>query len=191
MVTTATVLSGIEMGEDEYLESLAHSSRFEFTNGMVTAKRRPYMTQKGHVAIAEEISAAFREYRKARGGFGGQTPTTNLSQGADRVYRLPDFAYWAPGRRVGDSVFDAPTAVIEIVSPDQNVADLRAKCRFYRARGADVCWLIHPDQRWAEVWDASSDGIGLAADGALESAAVPGLRLPLAQLWAAIDAAPA
>ena len=78
MESATIVLSGIEMGEDEYLESLSHSNRFEFTNGVVTARRGPYRTQKSHVAVAEEISAAFREYRKARGGFGGQTPTTNL-----------------------------------------------------------------------------------------------------------------
>jgi Uma2 family endonuclease len=191
MVAMATVLSGIEMGEDEYVSVLSHSSRFEFTNGVVTAKRRPYMTQKSHVAIAEEVAGAFREYRRERGGFGGQTPTTNLSQGGDRVYRLPDFAYWSPGRRVGDSVFEPPTVVIEIVSPDQSVADLRAKCRFYRARGVDLCWLIHPEERWAEVWDASGDAARLAPHGALESVALPGFRLPLAQLWAAIDTAPA
>jgi Uma2 family endonuclease len=191
MVTTTLVLSGIDMSEDEYLETLSHSRRFEFTNGVVTAKRGPYMTQKSHVAIAEEISAAFREHRRATGGFGGQTPTTNLSQGPDRVYRLPDFAYWAPGRRVGDSVFDPPSAGIEIVSPDQTVADLRAKCRFYRSRSIDVCWLIHPDQRWAEVWDGRNEGARVPEGGALESEALPGFRLELARLWAAIDAAPA
>jgi Uma2 family endonuclease len=191
MVTAALVLSGIDMSEDEYLETLAHSKRFEFTNGVVTAKRGPHMTQKTHVAIAEEISAVFREYRMARGGFGGQTPTTNLSQGFDRAYRLPDFAYWAPGRRVGDSIFDPPSAGVEIVSPDQSVADLRAKCRFYRSRGIDVCWLIHPDQRWVEVWDASNEGVRVPEGGALETAALSGFRLELTRLWAAIDAAPA
>jgi Uma2 family endonuclease len=191
MSSAAIVLSGIEMSEDEYLASLSHSNRFEFTNGVVTAKRGPLMTQKAHVALAEEISAAFRAYRMARGGFAGQTPTTNLSRGADRVYRLPDFAYWAAGRRVGDSIFDPPTACVEIVSPDQNFADLRMKCRLYRARGVDVCWLIHPQQRWAEVWDATRDGTRLEESDALDSAALPGFRVDLAQLWAAIDAAPA
>jgi Uma2 family endonuclease len=191
MVTTPLVLGGLDMSEDEYRETLAHAKRFEFTNGVVTAKRGPYMTRKTHVAVAEEISAAFREYRGARGGFGGQTPTTNLSQGPDRVYRLPDFAYWAPARRVGDAIFDPPTVGIEIVSPDQSVADLRAKCRFYRSRGVDVCWLINPEQRWVEVWDRAREGARVPDDGTLESEAIPGFRLELARLWAAIDAAPA
>jgi Uma2 family endonuclease len=191
MVTATLFLSGIDMSEDEYLETLSHAKRFEFTNGVVTAKRGVYMTQKTHVAIAEEVSAAFREYRRATGGFGGQTPTTNLSQGPDRVYRLPDFAYWAPGRRVGDAIFDPPSAGIEIVSPDQSLADLRAKCRLYRSRGVDVCWLIHPDQRWVEVWDALNEGSRVPDGGALVSAALPDFRLDLARLWAAIDTAPA
>jgi Uma2 family endonuclease len=76
-------------------------------------------------------------------------------------------------------------------TPDQKVADLRAKCRLYRARGVDLCWLVHPDERWAESWDASNDGVRLAPQGALESAVLPGFRLSLAQLWAAIDTAPA
>jgi Uma2 family endonuclease len=191
MVTATLILSGIDMSEDEYLETLSHSRRFEFTNGVVTAKRGPYMTQKSHVAVAEEISAAFRDYRRVKGGFGGQTPTTDLSQGPDRVYRLPDFAYWAPGRRVGDSIFDPPSAGIEIVSPDQSVSDLRAKCRFFRSRGIDVCWLIHPDQRWAEVWDGLNEATRVPEDGALESEALPEFRLELSRLWAAIDDAPA
>jgi Uma2 family endonuclease len=54
-----------------------------------------------------------------------------------------------------------------------------------------VCWLIHPDQRWVEAWDAANEGTRLADGDALESVALPGFRLELAQLWAAIDTAPA
>jgi hypothetical protein len=64
-------LSGIDVSEDEYRETLAHAKRFEFTNGVVTAKRGPYMTQKSHVAIAEEVSAGVEladEVEEAGGG---------------------------------------------------------------------------------------------------------------------------
>ena len=37
MATAAPVLTGIAMEEFEYLESLANSKRFEFTNGVVYA----------------------------------------------------------------------------------------------------------------------------------------------------------
>ncbi len=138
------VLAGLEMPEYEYLETLSHGARYEFTNGVATAKRGPYMTQKAHVTAANELGAAFRAYRTEHGGYGGQTPTTNISEGLDR---LPDYAYWAPGRTVGESIFEPPTGGIEIVSLDQSVADLRRKCRLYRDRGVDVCWLIHPYDR--------------------------------------------
>lgn len=184
-------LAGIEMEEFEYLESLANSKRFEFTNGVVTAKRGPCMTQKKHWIVADEWTAAFRDYRRAAGGLGGQTPTTNFSAGADRFYRIPDLAYWAAGRRIGDGIAVPPTAAVEIVSPDQSVADLRLTCRFYRDSGVEVCWLVEPEARWVEVWDATRDGVRLRADAAIESAALPGFRLELRTLWDAIHAAPA
>ena len=104
MVTATLFLSGSDMSEDEYLETLSHSKRFEFTNGVVTAKRGPYMIRKSHVAIAEEVSATFREYRRAKGGFGGQTPTTNLSQGP----RLPPVS--RSSRRTRASLISGPSA---------------------------------------------------------------------------------
>ena len=47
----------------------------------------------------------------------------------------------------------------------------------------NVCWLIEPEQRWVEVRDAARDGARLAADGAIESAALPGFRLEVRTLW--------
>jgi Uma2 family endonuclease len=188
MSTVTVTLSGIEMDESEYLCTLSHSKRFEFTNGVVTAKRGPYMTQSAHVAIAEELSAAFREASKRVGGFGGQAPTLDLGSAGERIYRIPDYAYWAPGRERGRGIFAPPTLAVEIVSPDQSVADLREKCRLYLAHGVDVCWLINPDQRWAEVFDQAHDGSRVEPDGALETALVPGLSIPLQSLWNAVEA---
>ncbi len=184
-------LAGIEMEESEYVCMLSNSKRFEFTNGVVTAKRGPYMTEKAHVIVAEEFSAAIRELRRTSGGFGGQTPTANLSDTTDRLYRIPDLAYWEPGRPVGDSIFTPPTLAVELVSPDQSVPTLREKCRLYRTHGVDIVWLVHPDQRWAEVFDEGRDGERLVADGVRRSRRLPGLEVRLADLWQAIDSAPA
>jgi Uma2 family endonuclease len=180
----------LEMTEDEYLSTLANSRRFEFDNGAVAAKRGPYMTQKGHVAIAEELSAAFHSYRRVAGGFAGQTPTTNISNGPDRQYRLPDFGYWALGQAVGGGIFTVPTAAVEIVSPDQDLHELRAKCRLYRDRGVLVVWLIHPQGRWVEAFDELHDGTRLPPDGALESRHLPGFSLRIAGLFGVLDTLP-
>ena len=178
------------MTEDEYVSSLSHSRRFEFSNGVVTAKRGPFTTQKKQWIVADELTEAFRDYRRRVGGITGQTPTTNFSDGPDRLYRMPDIAYWAAGRRVGEGISEPPTVAIEIVSPDQSVSDLRRKCVFYRERRVDVCWLIEPEARWVEVWDASRDGLRLPAGTVLAAPALPGFELEIDALWRAIDSAP-
>jgi Uma2 family endonuclease len=79
---------------------------------------------------------------------------------------------------------------VEIVSPDPSVADLREKCRLYRSRGVDVCWLVHPGERWVEVFDEGKDGQRVVPPQALETPLIPGLRLAPEDIWSAIDAAP-
>ncbi len=174
------------MTEGEYLDTLANSNRFEFCNGVVTEKRGEFMTKRKHVAAAQEFSAILRAYRLAHGGFAGQTPTTNLSGGGDRVYRMPDHAYWGPDRPEGDDTFNPPTVAIELVSPDQSVPDLRKKCRFYREGRVPVVWLLDPRRETVEIFEGERDGESVPHDGTLESPALPGFRLRLADLWAAI-----
>ena len=174
------------MTEREYLDTLANSNRFEFCNGVVTEKRGEFMTKRKPVAAAEEVSAALRAYRLAHGGFAGQTPTTNLSGGSDRIYRMPDHAYWGPHRAVGESIFQPPTLAVELVSEDQSVPDLRKKCRFYREHGIPVVWLIDPQRETVEVFEGAVDGAALPHAGVLESKELPGFSLPLEELWAAI-----
>lgn len=115
------------MSEQEYLETLANSKRFEFCNGVVTEKRGEFMTRRKHVTVATTLTDLLHDLAKRTGGFGGQTPTTNFSSGGDRVYRMPDLAYWVPGRLVGDDIFQPPTLAIELVSADQSVPKLREK----------------------------------------------------------------
>lgn len=174
------------MTEQEYLAHYADEQPpWEYDNGEVTQKRQ--MTKRHHTIAAEELSAEFRQYRKATGGFAGQTPTTNFSDLHNRRYRIPDFGYWAPGKPQGDEIFLPPTLAVEIVSPGQSVPQLREKCRFLLSQGVDVCWLIEPEQRWVEVFDAEHDGTRLPENALLQSPYLPGFSMPVRQLWDAID----
>ena len=174
------------MTEREYLDTLANSNRFEFCNGVVTEKRGEFMTKRKHVTLATKLTVLLDGYASRTGGYAGQTPTTNVSGGPERVYRMPDLGYWAADRPVGDPVFDPPTLAIELVSKDQSVPELRKKCRFYRQRGIPVVWLIDPERESVEVFEGDTDGKPVAPDGALESVNLPGFRLDLAELWSAI-----
>jgi Uma2 family endonuclease len=67
---------------------------------------------------------------------------------------------------------------------DETMASQRAKCRWFRAHGVDVCWLIDPASRTVEVFEGNRDGV--RADGVLESAFLPGLRIPLDELFSGL-----
>ena len=65
--------------------------------------------------------------------------------------------------------------------------ELREKSRYYRSHGVDAVWLIDPEGRTAEVFEAGCEGVLLPGDGALEAAALPGFSLPLSELFAVLD----
>lgn len=176
------------VSEREYIERYADSPlRLEFVNGELLPKREDGMTKRAHFDIADDLTYAFRVYRTEHGGHSGATPTTNVSFGTDRIYRLPDIAYWAPGTPVGDDIFLPPTVAVEIVSPDQSVPALREKCRAYIERGVEVCWLIDPAGRWVEVFDRERDAVRLRPGAFLECPQMPGFRYPIAELWRTAD----
>jgi Uma2 family endonuclease len=173
------------MSEEEYLATMTgEKPPYEFVNGEVFQKPLP---KRPHGIAAKIFSRHLDRYELEFGGSWIPDPTVNQSEPGVRRYRVPDIAYWAPGRPQGDSVFFPPTLAIEILSEGQTMDDLRDKCREYRARGADVCWLVDPDRRVVEVFEAARDGERRAADDILESAHLPGFRLLLKDLWAALD----
>jgi Uma2 family endonuclease len=152
----------------------------EFINGEVYAKP---LVKRAHLLTVDEVLAALREYRRRVGGVSGPEGTVDLSIGSDRRYRVPDAAYWAPERQGTEAVFGPPTAAVEVRSEGQTLDELRAKCREYRARGVDVCWLIDPGARHVEIFDSAHDATPLPKGGDMESAHLPGFRLALDALW--------
>ena len=67
------------------------------------------------------------------------------------------------------------------------MAELRRKCRSFRANGVEVCWLLDPQSRSVEVFEGERDGDRLVADAVLESPAMPGFTLTLSELFAVLD----
>jgi Uma2 family endonuclease len=166
---------------EDYLALPEEKPYRELVNGEALPKMAPDFQ---HMTIDSEIVAALRDYCRAHGGHSG--PEGRVRVG-DMVY-LPDAAYWAPGRSVGNRrLMDPPTLAVEICSEGQPLDGLREKCRYYRLHGVDAAWLIDPGARTAELFEGARDGVALPADGTLESAFLPGFRLPLPDLFAALD----
>jgi len=186
MSAEPSVPPSLRMTEQDFLAGYADERpSYEFVNGEVT--RKP-MTKRSHVALAGEIAALLREYRRQhRQAFSGEDPTINLSQLTDRRYRAPDVAYWSPTKVQGGEIFLPPTLAVEIQAEGQTLALLRSKCREYRERGVDVVWLVLGVRRTVEVFDERHDGVAFGEAATLEPPELPGFTLDVRALFAVLD----
>jgi Uma2 family endonuclease len=156
----------------------------EYWNGEIVQKMAP---QRNHHYLQDEIAGILRDYRKQHGGHSGPEPTIDFFDPGDTRELIPDVAFWAPDKPVGGPNMQPPTLAVEIRSVGQSASMLRAKCRYYRANGVDVAWLVDPESRTVELFDEGRDGAVLGKDNALECEALPGLRLDLRELFSVLD----
>jgi len=186
MSAEPTSLAPVRISESEFLARYADlKPPYEFLNGEVTQKP---VTKREHTLLQDEIQAVLRDYRRrTKGALSGPTPTINMSQRADRRYRVPDVGYWGPGKPQGGEIFAPPTLAVEIQSPGQTLVFLRGKCREYRERGVDVAWLVLPPRRVVEVFEAGRDGVALTGEDVLASPHLPRFELRVAELFAVLD----
>jgi Uma2 family endonuclease len=170
------------MTPEQYLALPEEKPYLEYIDGMAVQKP---MVNTEHAILAVEIALRLRLWadpiRAGRVGVEARMKAGELAN-----YRLPDVSFWASGTPVGDDV--PPTLAVEIRSPGQTLAELRAKCRFMRANGVVACWLIDPGARSAEIFDAGRDGKSATT---LESQALPGFSFTLDELFAVLGETPA
>jgi Uma2 family endonuclease len=82
-----------------------------------------------------------------------------------------------------------PDLVVELASASdggpRGAEALRRKLAAYLANGAQLGWLLFPDERAVELWRPGGEPQRLEDAEVLEGeTVVPGLRLDLAELWA-------
>lgn len=95
-----------------------------------------------------------------------------------------------------------PDLVVELVSPSvaagfsegvegpRSSESLRRKMASYLANGAQLVWLLFPQQRAVEIWQPGAEPAAPVVMERIEAAEVleggewlPGLRLELAEIW--------
>lgn len=110
-----------------------------------------------------------------------------LSENPDTV-RGPDVAFvrrdrYDPDEAARTFFKGAPDLAVEIVSPSNRPAEIRAKIADYFAAGATAVWVIHPERRSAAVYRGLLDRRTIEEDGALDGEEVlPGFTLRLEEL---------
>ena len=104
---------------------------------------------------------------------------------------VPDLAGWRRARmprfpRVAYFT-DGPDWVCEILSPSTRALDLGPKREIYRAHGVGHLWLVDPDARTLEVFEAHPHGWllrqTLAGEAELRVPPFEAVGFPLAALW--------
>ncbi len=116
-----------------------------------------------------------------------------LSPDASAV-RLERWQPLSPEQRRGFPPL-CPDLVIELASPSdvgpRGAAALRQKMTTYLANGAQLGWLLFPEEQAVEIWRGPAETAAAATPERLAPAIVledgellPGLRLDLAELWA-------
>ena len=83
-----------------------------------------------------------------------------------------------------------PDLVVELASPSdegpRGLTALRRKMATYQANGAQLGWLLIPDQQAVEIWPATGGGEPQCVEAATELDAgplFPGLRIDLQEIW--------
>ena len=170
---------------EEYLALPDVKPYLEYFAGEVVQKASP---KRKHWRLASELAAILNGYSKSNGGDSGPEPRIEITSAGQTYYLLPDIAYWAPGKPLGDDETTLPpTLAVEIRSPGQTAASQREKCRFYPQNGTDACWLVDPETRIVEVFEGRVDGARVALGNVLRSPLLPGLEIDVQTLFAVLD----
>jgi Uma2 family endonuclease len=109
--------------------------------------------------------------------------------------RAPDFSFIRadrvpPGGLPWRYYVESPDLAVEVVSPTDRFAKLVSKAKEYLAAGTRLVWIIDPDERAVVVFHPGVEPITLIGDAILDGEDVlPGLRIPLADLWEGLEPA--
>jgi Uma2 family endonuclease len=172
-----------DMTTDELLRLPDDGSKNELYKGVLIKEE---MTSPLHGVICHRLSFFLGMYALNTGFPNAMVQNTlfNLtSPGAQRNTTLaPDLAILRPGVIAGRTVpTDVPLLAVEVISPSQTLAELRIKAQFYRAVGVDEIWLVDPDTRLVEIWNATSTNT-LNESETLTSTLLPGFSLAVKTL---------
>lgn len=81
----------------------------------------------------------------------------------------------------------APDLMVEVKSPDDSLKKLRSKIADFLEQGTKVGILIHPEQRWAEIYRPNAETVRLEdGDRLTVPDLLPGWEVPLSELWSPV-----
>jgi Uma2 family endonuclease len=182
-----TITQGMTL--EAFLKLPEEEPALEFADGMVTQKVSPKLHHSAvQLGLGKRIDF-FAEPRKLARAF---TELRTTFAGASRV---PDVAVFLWERiprdasgRLAQEVFSPPDIAIEIVSPEQSVRELTAKCRWYVANGVRIALLVDPERERVTVFRPNAESRTLRGTDRIDlDDVLPGFQLSVDELFAALS----
>ncbi len=144
MATAATKVS-----LEEYLQT-SYRPDVEYIDGVLKEKPVP---EYFHGVLQVILGMWFRQHR-AEWDIGTSVETrTEVERGR---FRLPDVVVVRKEDEAEGPLVKPPLIAIEVLSPDDSYADLRARADDLRKMGTENIWLLDPKGRTADVWNGKS-----------------------------------
>lgn len=181
--------------EDEFVAWCDEETLAEWVDGDVIVMSPADVEHNRLRAWLEGVLGALAE----TGGLGTVVSETQVRLGKLRRRRTPDISFVAADRVSiirKDHTEGPPDLIVEIVSPESEARDWREKYLEYQEAGVREYWVIDPMSEHAEAYVLAAAEAAQGAvkappqyrripeeQGAVHSAVLAGLRLPVAWLW--------
>ena len=182
----ATEADGIELHD-------RHDRLCELIDGTLVEKTMGWQESELAVTIARLLGNFVSAHR-----LGKVLGSDGMVRLEPEQIRIPGVAFIAKQRFAGRTL--QPGAfwelgcdlAVEVISPSNTRREMERKLTDYFAAGVAVAWLVYPKSREVVVYSSPSKSITLRGDDMLESGAIlPGFSVPVAQVFAELNAADA
>ncbi|MHB2016716.1 MAG: Uma2 family endonuclease [Candidatus Xenobia bacterium] len=169
---------------EEFLTWPEQKPSLELIHGSVRVKSMPDFP---HSEVQGEIVFALRLWSKSNGGFTLPEQRFVLRVGDETHTLLPDVA-WLPQEQATNLVEGplrvSPTLAVEVLSPRDRYGDVQEKVLLYLEAGVQIVWIVDPVARNVSVYHPGSALTLVITRGSLQDPVLPGLILPLGDLFA-------
>ncbi len=183
MMAEATTAVKQKMTEEEFLRLPDDGRKYELVDG--EAKEVPAGIE--HDAIVAHLIGMLLPFAKGRGvlcasSAGFRMPTGNIRSpdvSFIRTERLPE------GKLPKGFADFAPDLAVEVLSPNEDMADLARKLGEYFAAGVQQVWLVNAEAQTVTVYRSLTDVRVYGAEDELEGGdLLPNFRCKVADLFA-------
>ena len=137
---------------EEYLHTTYHPD-MEYVDGELVER---HVGERKHSRLQILLSGLFLSLEQAR-NFQALTEQRLLVWGTKHRYRIPDVCVMALPYHSEPVLTKPPHLVVEILSPDDEAADMLAKVSDYLRFGVPHIWLVNPYKY--TVQEAGRDGL--------------------------------